>query len=512
MAMIDQKKDRYVRGNLPSLVGVIAKNPSAKPLDNLILENRAKADALAETQARVAEAKKKDLRSDWENKTNKTIERNAIRRRVNDILMQNQFSLEDRREKLKALLSSEQQMFVVEMEESVETPIERQLKMRQRAKDLRQQREREREELVATLEDQRWRENCEELRTVLSKRSAKSLNAEREKQLLVKQERERQNMLDEEFFMDLWKTEIDRKADRETLDAQAKLERDRDMLSVLREQMAAHEKARDEETKIKQEEHELLVQEGKLRAYEEEQERLNKMRQQEATRNMYALSIKQRMKRQAKEEQEELALDMKILESLIEETKNEAVEQAMKKARLRAEFQRYRDYLAQLKAEESKQEKELEAMLEVEQKKVLEKQRQQFYRERAARQKLLQEVIASRKAQIHARMLEIEEEKKQAVIDKENTLKALAEHKAIEEAERQASVKKAKEFQSQLKGQMDFRNRLQALAHEEEYRTQLRQYEAEADYQVKLRTALEKPPDKLHPAWKQYYQQATSAK
>ena len=59
--------------------------------------------------------------------------------------------------RLKALLSSEQQMFVVEMEESVETPIERQLKMRQRAKDLRQQREREREELVATLEDQRWR-------------------------------------------------------------------------------------------------------------------------------------------------------------------------------------------------------------------------------------------------------------------------------------------------------------------------------------------------------------------
>ena len=75
----------------------------------------------------------------------------------------------------------------------------------------------------------------------------------------------------------------------------------------------------------------------------------------------------------------------------------------MLQARLRAEFQRYRDYLAQLKAEESKQEKELEAMLEVEQKKVLEKQRQQFYRERAARQKLLQEVIASRKAQIHAR-------------------------------------------------------------------------------------------------------------
>ena len=38
-----------------------------------------------------------------------------------------------------------------------------------------------------------------------------------------------------------------------------------------------------------------------------------------------------RLRRQAKEEQEELALDMKILESLLEETKNEAAEQAIKK-------------------------------------------------------------------------------------------------------------------------------------------------------------------------------------
>ncbi|XP_075248978.1 cilia- and flagella-associated protein 53-like [Convolutriloba macropyga] len=507
MALTEQRKDRYVRGNLPNLVAVIAKNPSSKPLDHLILDNRAKAEQLAEVQARVEEAKKKDLRSDWENKTNKNIERNQIRRRVNDILLQNQFSLEDRREKLKSLLATEQQQWVTEMESKAETPLERQLKMRERAKNLRQQREREREELVATLEDQRWRENCEELRTILSKRSALSLNAEREKQVAVKQAQERQNMIDDDFFMNLWKEEIDGKATRETLDAQAKLERDKDMLSVLREQMAAHEKAREEEARIKQEEYELLMQENKLRAYEDEQARLEKLRKQEETRNMYALSIKQRLKKQAKEEQEELALDMKILESLLEETKNEAAEHAIKKARLRLEYQRYRDYLAQLKAEEARQEKELEQMLEAEQKKVFEKRRLQMCKEREARQKLLQETIESRKQQIHARMMEIEEEKKQAVIDKENTLKALAEHKAIEESERLAAVAKAKEFQGQLKGQIDFRNRLQALAHEEEYRTQLRQYEAEADYQVKLRTALEKPPDKLHPAWKQYYTQ-----
>ena len=67
------------------------------------------------------------------------------------------------------------------------------------------------------------------------------------------------------------------------------------------------------------------------------------------------------------------------------------------------EYQRYRDYLAQLKEEEARQERELETMLEAEQKKVLEKRRQQMLKEKEARQKLMQEVIESRKAQIHQR-------------------------------------------------------------------------------------------------------------
>ena len=101
--------------------------------------------------------------------------------------------------------------------------------------------------------------------------------------------------------------------------------------------------------------------------------------------------------------------------------------------------------------------------------------------------------------------MELEKEKAEALKDKENTLRLLAEQKSIDEAERIAGITRAKDFQSQLKGQIDFRNRLAALEHEEEYRQQLRQYEAESEYQVKLRNALEKPPDRLHPAWRQYY-------
>lgn len=56
-------------------------------------------------------------------------------------------------------------------------------------------------------------------------------------------------------------------------------------------------------------------------------------------------SIRLKMKKAAKEQQEELALDMKILEQLLEESRNEAKEQTDRKLRDREENQRYRNYL-----------------------------------------------------------------------------------------------------------------------------------------------------------------------
>lgn len=55
--------------------------------------------------------------------------------------------------------------------------------------------------------------------------------------------------------------------------------------------------------------------------------------------------MKIKMRRAAQERQEELALDMKILEQLLEESRNEAMEQKQRKMQLREENQKYRKYL-----------------------------------------------------------------------------------------------------------------------------------------------------------------------
>ena len=56
-----------------------------------------------------------------------------------------------------------------------------------------------------------------------------------------------------------------------------------------------------------------------------------KRRKQEETRQMYARSLELKKEKEAKELQEQLAFDMKILEQLLEESRNEAMEQTQRK-------------------------------------------------------------------------------------------------------------------------------------------------------------------------------------
>jgi hypothetical protein len=60
-------------------------------------------------------------------------------------------------------------MFVREIGATVETELDRQARMRDRAKVLREKREEERQRLAESKKYQQWMVNCEELRTMRSK-------------------------------------------------------------------------------------------------------------------------------------------------------------------------------------------------------------------------------------------------------------------------------------------------------------------------------------------------------
>ena len=71
-----------------------------------------------------------------------------------------------------------------------------------------------------------------------------------------------------------------------------------------------------------------------MRKLEDEHARQGKLQKQKETRAMYDKSIKVKNAKVAREMQEELAFDMKVLQKLLEETHNEALEEAQRKVRV----------------------------------------------------------------------------------------------------------------------------------------------------------------------------------
>lgn len=64
---------------------------------------------------------------------------------------------------------------------------------------------------------------------------------------------------------------------------------------------------------------------------EEERQKQEKRQKQEESRACLEYSLKLKMKKKAKDVQEELALDMKILEQMLKDTTNEAMENLQRK-------------------------------------------------------------------------------------------------------------------------------------------------------------------------------------
>ena len=136
-----------------------------------------------------------------------------------------------------------------------------------------------------------------------------------------------------------------------------------------------------------------------LRNLEEQKAREEKHRRAKETREMLDRTLRMKMEREAREEQEQLAFDLKLLEEILEASRNEAMEQAQRKVdkgcfccflflliafcipvkhrvyvtiiyilqrELREEDKRYRAYLEQLKLEEKERERELERLCDME--------------------------------------------------------------------------------------------------------------------------------------------------
>ncbi|XP_072272553.1 cilia- and flagella-associated protein 53 [Pyxicephalus adspersus] len=506
MMMLSQRnrplRCREVTGPTPHSVAVKAKFPTGRPHDYITLERRKHDDLREQMLAFTKDNDIKDLKSKWELITDHKILHNTVQRKVNETMEDYRMQVEERRDRLKALLETEELKYIQEMESMEETTLERQAKMRERARSLRERREKERLALVAEKRDQQFREQCEELRALKSRMHQNEVCTERMAQLALKEELERQRKEEENLFAELWERDRLAKVENEEKKTQRQMELNREMLDVLQAQRSAAEAQRMEDKRLKEEEAYLLAEQRKLMKMEDERALREKQQKQSMVRNMLDHSIRLKMKRLARDQQEELALDMKIMEQIMQDTHDDTEEKRQRKLEMQKEQQIYRQYLTQQLEEEKRQEREMDKLIEAELEKSWAKRAEQVRREKEARNRLMKDVMDTRRHQILEKLERNAKEQEELARDKELLEKAVAEHKQLEMERNARKVKKAQQYQQQLLSQVAYQQQLRGAEKEEECREYEAGLQAEKSYQQKLHDILSRPyvlQEHIHP-------------
>lgn len=500
--MVSQRprRTREYTGPTPCSVAIKARPPNRRPPEHLILERRKKEDMLAEHTRNTQYIGLNDLKNEWERWTDRKYKINTAKRKVEGLIQTNQFTIEDRRERLREMLAREEEQYLAEMEQKEETTLERQAKMRERARTLKERRESERLQFVQEKYDQQFRNQCEELRSTLSKRQQDEVCAERLEQIRIKEVMEDEKRQEDQMYAHLWEQDMLAKAEREERDAKRAHERNAEVLTVLRKQMAALESAKEEGRRLKEEEAQLLREQNALRAAEEQRKLEEKYRKQRETRERLDLSLQLKMKKRAKEEQEELAFDLKMLEQLLEESRNEAMEQMQRKKELREEDRRYREYLHQQIEEETRRERELELLIQGEVERMWQKRLDAWQREREARKQLMRDVLITRAQQVQERLNANIVRQREAELERQELLKTIEENRRIEDEKARKYWEKQHNYQSDLVGQIEYNQRLRQDQFEREEREYKKGMQAEKEYQERLKNCLDNPEyEKMHP-------------
>ncbi|XP_076019756.1 cilia- and flagella-associated protein 53 [Genypterus blacodes] len=402
-----------------------------------------------------------DLKTSWLKSTDRHILKGTIRRQVKDAMNQYEMSLEERRARLRRMLEAEEMQLLEEIDAKKETSLERKAKMQERAKMLKERRETERQQLVSHKLDQLFSERCEELRTIQTKRREEQVCVERAAQLQTQKERRQLQQYEEKVFAELWQADWQAKEERESQQLQQQQHKNMEQQDLLRTQIETAEGQRQQDKQLKEEEAQLLQEQRELLRLEEQREQHQKLGAQEKRRRQLDQCLRLKMKRLAREQQEELALDMSILQHLLNQATDEKQEAAQRKIELHEEQQRYRQYLALELEKQKRQEEEIDHLIEAELEKNWAKRDKQRQMQGLARNNLMKEVMETRSLQIQQKLDMNRQKQIQLAEERDEVNKVSEEMKLLDEEEKSRNKQTSQAYQADLLAQMMHQQHLQ---------------------------------------------------
>lgn len=427
----------------------------------------------------------------WENKTAATIEAKLLEDRVKDLKSRFRSGLESRRLRLSALLSREEGQYKGEIMSSFETSEQRMARLKEKAMELRDRREKERLEFVAKAREEQWRLTCDDLRTRDTKIIAKEINlVDRRKQLeFADRLKEKEKEMDAKFTIMYEQNRLDRIAVeekkialREALNLEVK--------KMLDSQMVERQEIMQEETQDR------IDEAARLKALWVEDER--RQIEQEKAHREHAASERSRVAKFNKDQKyvkdeikrKENDFEMKLLSDALQ---REAEDDARDRAEAEARKQSMLEYQRHLKAQLIKEATDNSALEELRKSQMeaeWKKREDQWQREADARSNLMRQVHSERQLQLKLKSERIttqrEADKKYA---EESAIKSIDDDLAEQNKMAKLSADR-RAHQSDIVSQIDRKAAMAERIKQQEYAEFMFMKRAEERYQDALEKLL----------------------
>jgi hypothetical protein len=332
----------------------------------------------------------------WENKTSKVIEIKKNKKKYEELKEQRKKFIDIRRKKLSELIISEEENFRQEIIANQETPEQVRLKMEAKLKTLKEVRERDRLELVKSLQERRFYESADELRKNDSEAFAFACYLEQENQMIDKLKKREDEKILEEVYVKLNDFEMEKKIEKEIKQQEEKKKREHQTYEFLDWQKKTHELEIQKLADLKLKETQRLKEqwEKDLRYEEEEKEKLKTFNK------IVYKDIEDFNFMEEKEKQKRITLeklkDKELINSIIE--KEKVLDDIDRKERERKvnEFHQNKKYLEYVMNQKKEAEAWMDKLTQIEADKQWQKTQEHWMKEEESRIQLLRKVYMER--------------------------------------------------------------------------------------------------------------------
>ncbi|KAH3887553.1 trichoplein keratin filament-binding protein-like [Dreissena polymorpha] len=330
-----------------------------------------------------------------------------------------------RRLKLAQMLKEERNEFEAELKGFSKDNFARLDDMKERATSLRSAREETRKHVAQEKLYEHWRQNNPDIRKIESEQLKDYIIGQWPGQLADKQERLDYARKEQEEIEKQMEEERLAGIARDRQKMEEKVEEEKKLKEMLKEQMLEL-RARDAEAELlRKEEEELERQQWELEGLEEQRKQMELARKKQDFGRVLLRQHIAQMRRHSKQVQEELELDRKILEALVEKEEELKQVHTARREKAKADASWMKKVVEEQIKVEKAREAELDLLYQDEAARMWQKRESEWEKERRARERLMKEVLEGRSEQIEDRREEIKARQEESLKHREQLVREL---------------------------------------------------------------------------------------